>query len=207
MGPLRQDGQVSIPDVRPATRADLDAVVETFALAFADDPVWGLWSFPGVDDRVARLRQYWVPFVEAALKYDGIELLDDGAAVAVWVPPGVPELDAEDEAAVEEMVPRVCPERADLMFACYEAFEANHPTEPHWYLSLLATHPAHRGRGAGMALVADRLAKVDAEHAAAFLESTNPGNLARYRRAGFEPWGSFTVPEGPVVDQMWRAPR
>lgn len=198
---------MSTSDVRHAGRSDLDAVVETLALAFADDPVWGIWSFPGVEDRVARLREYWVPFVEAALKHDGVEMLGDGAAVAVWLPPGVPELDADDEAAVAAMVPRVCPERVDLMFACYDAFEENHPKEPHWYLSLLATHPEHRGRGAGMALVADRLVKLDAAHEAAFLESTNPGNVARYQRAGFDHWGSFTVPEGPTVDQMWRDPR
>lgn len=225
---MREDDEVNSFDVRPAVRGDLDAVVETLALAFADDPVWGHWSFPGVADRVARLREYWVPFVEAALKFDGIELAvvagaDADApavgaagaaadapavgAVAVWVPPGVPELDADDEAAVEAMVPRVCPERAAQMFACFEEFERHHPPEPHWYLSLLATHPAHRGRGLGMALVAHRLARIDAQHLPAHLESTNPGNVARYQRAGFSRSGGFAVPDGPHVDQMWREAR
>jgi GNAT superfamily N-acetyltransferase len=194
-------------EVRLATPADRHEVVEVFAQSFAEDPVWGLWTFPGVADRVARLRRYWVPFVEAAMRYDGIEVLGDFAAVALWVPPGVPELDATGEAEVAAMVPVVCPERGDQMMACYEAFEGSHPTEPHWYLSLLATHPDHRGKGAGMALVADRLARIDAEHAAAFLESSNPANVARYRRAGFEPIGAFDVPDGPTVDQMWRGPR
>lgn len=195
-------------DVRLGGPDDLTRVVDVFALAFADDPVWGVWSFPEVENRAARLRDYWAPFVEAAIRFDGIEVLGDYAAVALWVPPGVPELDAEGEAAVEAMVPVVCPERGeDQMSACFEAFESNHPTEPHWYLSLLATHPDHRGKGAGMALVEDRLAKVDAAHAAAFLESTNPANLKRYQRAGFELSGSFVVPDGPTVDQMWRGPR
>ena len=195
-------------EVRTAGSADLARVVEVFALAFADDPVWGVWSFPGVDDPAARLREYWVPFVEAAIRFGGIDILGDVAAVALWVPPGGSELDAEGEVAVEAMLPRVCPERgAPAMERCFEAFEESHPTKPHWYLSLLATHPDHRGQGAGMALVADRLAKVDAERGEAYLESTNPANVKRYERAGFELIGSFDVPMGPTVDQMWRPPQ
>ena len=192
---------------RLATPADQAQVVETLAFGFADDPVWGLWAMPSGSDRAALLTEYWQPFVRSAISYQGIWMTGAGEAVALWVPPGVPEFDDEGEAAFAEIVPRLCGDRASLVFEGFEMFERSRPTEHHWYLSLLATHPDHRGHGWGMALVADRLAVLDEAGLAAYLESTNPGNIARYRRAGFEPIGSFTLPQGPNVDRMWRPGR
>lgn len=200
---------MSTTPMRQAAPAELDDVVDVFAHAFATDPVWGVWTFPHASaaERVPLLREFWRPFVVAATKFDGLLVLDDLAAVSLWVPPGLAELDADDEAAVEEMAHRVCSGRIDLQVAGWEAFEAARPEEPHWYLSLLGTAPARRGSGLGMRLVEAQLARVDDEGRAAYLESTNPGNLERYRRAGFELFRSFDMPEGPRVDQMWREPR
>ena len=59
-----------------------------------------------------------------------------------------------------------------------------------------------------MALLADNLSRVDQLGLPAYLESTNPANLERYRSVGFEPCGEFALPEGgPVVTTMWREPR
>jgi predicted GNAT family acetyltransferase len=91
----------------------------------------------------------------------------------------------------------------------FERFEANHPHhEPHYYLSLLGTHPDQRGAGHGMRLLADNLARIDDEGIAAYLESTNPANDARYQRVGFEVVGSFEgyLP-GSVITSMWRPAR
>jgi GNAT superfamily N-acetyltransferase len=89
-----------------------------------------------------------------------------------------------------------------------ERFEAAHPHErPHFYLTMLGTHPQHRGKGIGMALLAETLARIDVERAPAFLESTNPANDHRYERVGFRPSGRFELGEdGPDVTQMWREP-
>jgi GNAT superfamily N-acetyltransferase len=123
------------------------------------------------------------------------------------VPPGVADLDAESEAAAAQATVQVCGDRAALIEQGWGLFAATRPTQPHWYLSMLATDPDRRGRGIGMALVAQVLARVDAERLPAYLESTNPGNLARYQRAGFELVGHFDLPEGPRVDRMWREAR
>ena len=59
-----------------------------------------------------------------------------------------------------------------------------------------------------MALLADNLARVDADGMPAYLESTNPVNLARYRSVGFVDADRFALPDGgPVVTTMWREPR
>jgi GNAT superfamily N-acetyltransferase len=127
--------------------------------------------------------------------------------MALWVPPGVPELEEVDEADLEEALDRVCGARAALVLEGFERFAAIRPTTPHWYLSMLATRPDHRGRGLGMALVADRLRALDNDGLPAHLESTNPANLERYSQVGFELSGSFELPGGPTVDTMWRPAR
>ena len=80
--------------------------------------------------------------------------------------------------------------------------------EDHFYLSLIGTHPDHRGAGIGMGLLRENLALIDREGAPAYLESSNPANLARYQSVGFERCGSFQLPDdGPEVTTMWRPAR
>jgi GNAT superfamily N-acetyltransferase len=79
----------------------------------------------------------------------------------------------------------------------YEALLARRPGEAHWYLSLLGVRPPSRGLGVGGALLAAWLARVDATHGSAWLETDEPRNLSFYRRAGFEVRGElelFSVP-------------
>ena len=193
---------------RLAEPSDAAAVVATLAAAFADDPVWGLWAFPDARDRAAMLQAYWPPFVDAGLMYDGVVMTPGAEAVAVGVPPGVHEMDEENEAALAAGAERLFGDRAPLLVGAYELFgETRAKAPPHWYLSLLATHPDHSGKGLGMRLMADMLESVDAEHLPAYLESTNPANVERYRGAGFELHGGFEVPEGPMVTTMWRPAR
>jgi GNAT superfamily N-acetyltransferase len=198
-----------MPDLEPrqALAADAAGVARTLALAFAGDPLWGDWAFLDVADRVSPLTEFWGPFVAAALKNGGAWMTPAFEAVALWVPPGLPEMDEDDEAAATATIERVCGPRAPMVLEAFERFDAARPDAEHWYLSLLATHPDHRGRGIGMELVRDRLRAIDADGLAAYLESTNPVNLARYTAAGFKLLGSFEVPDGPRVDTMWREPR
>ncbi|HUA02318.1 MAG TPA: GNAT family N-acetyltransferase [Solirubrobacteraceae bacterium] len=96
--------------------------------------------------------------------------------------------------------------RADDVLALVDRFEENHPREePHYYLSLLGTHPDHRGQGKGMWLLAANLAEIDAEGMPAYLESSNRANDHRYERLGFVQVGEFSAPGGqPTIACMWR---
>ncbi len=130
-------------------------------------------------------------------------------AAAVWVPPGQAELTAEQEASFAALVAElVGGEQARVVLGAFDRLDAAHPhDEPHWYLSLLATHTDHRGRGLGMGLLGACLDTVDAAHLPAYLESTNPGNDARYRRLGFESYGRVVLPRDVPVTTMWRPAR
>lgn len=194
-------------DARLASAADLPAAVETLARAFYSDPVWA-WAFPDPEGRPEQHGVVWRAIAESALGYESAWIVDDGAAVALWIPPGRPELSPEAEERVEVLIQEMLGAGARRVLETFERFEAAHPTdEPHYYLSLLGTDPDHRGHGLGMGLLAATLERVDAAGAPAFLESSNPVNTPRYERLGFAVCGEFELPEdGPSVTQMWREP-
>ena len=68
-----------------------------------------------------------------------------------------------------------------------------HPTEPHWYLPMIAMDPALQSRGYGSALLRAALARCDEDGLPAYLESSNPRNISIYRRHGFEATGTIQV--------------
>jgi GNAT superfamily N-acetyltransferase len=196
-------------ETRTAGPDDIDVVTTTVTLAFFDDPVWGP-AMGGSRTTVAERAVLWRVLVTGAVRYPWSRLLPGGAATSVWIPPGGTELADEHEAMLATALVRILgPAGAAEFDELLERFEATHPRDaPHAYLSLLATHPDHRGRGLGMALLADDLERLDAEHLPAYLESTNPANDRRYMSVGFEPVGEFrTVDEERVITRMWRPAR
>ncbi len=195
---------------RVATAADAEAVTQIFTGAFHNDPVWG-WAFPDSARRAAQHAVFWRVFVDGAVPHEWVWLSAEGGSASLWLPPDCPELRPEDEAALEPMLTElVGAEQTAILIETFDRFEAAHPQhEPHYYLSLLGTHPDHRGKGVGMGLLADNLAVIDARGMPAFLESTNPANHARYERHGFTQVGEFSLPgeDGPPVATMWREAR
>jgi GNAT superfamily N-acetyltransferase len=200
--------------IRRATEGDLETIEETLSLAFEHDSVWG-WAFSdrGNEERdrkrkLAGLAAVFGFFAAAALEHEWVWLNEEGAAVALWIPPERPEMSAEDTerfpAFVEEVSgPQIGPRVLEML----ENFERHHPSgPPHYYLSLLGTHPDHAGKRLGMELVEANLELIDEEGASAYLESTNPANLRRYEGVGFRPQRQFELLDGIGATQMWRRP-
>jgi ribosomal protein S18 acetylase RimI-like enzyme len=207
IGWARERDRVTL-NARVAGPNDLDAVVDTITLAFHNDPVWS-WAFPDEEQRPAQFRRWWPLLVEGALA-QGFTWLTDGAeTISVWIRPNRPELTDEAEARVLPTLEELLGARSRTVLEGLLRFEAAHPhDEPHYYLSFVATHDDHRGRGIGERLLAQNLELIDAEHVPAYLESSNPKNMERYRRLGFEPIGEFSMPDnGPPVTTMWRPAR
>jgi GNAT superfamily N-acetyltransferase len=200
-------GPGSIADVRVATGADASGIAHTLALAFHDDPLWA-WVFPEPAQRYRQLESWWRFTVDNALRYPWTWTTPNYEAVALWIPPGGTELSADAETQVEPLLSGLLSGDPRRVLEILEEFDRAHPTrQPHYYLSLLGTHPDHRGRGIGMALVRDNLERIDAQHGAAYLESSNPANDARYESVGFVRTGQFAAPGSPSVATMWRDPR
>ena len=193
-------------DPRPATTADVDVATRIISAAFATDPVWEV-ALRRADGRTDHHPPYWRLFVEGALRFGTVFLADEASAVSIWLPPGADELSPDGSAALEDLLERsLDPADVAAIHALYARFEASRARlGPHYYLSLLATDQAARGRGVGQALLAADLARWDAEGIPAYLESTNPGNDHRYARAGFRSIGGFeAVRDRAWVNAMWR---
>jgi GNAT superfamily N-acetyltransferase len=194
-------------DFRVSTPADVETIVDVLTTAFFDDPLWGP-AFPDIAARPRQAAALWRLLTRSAQRYDWVWVPDAVDAVAVWIPPGGVELTDAEEDGLEAYLTEAC--GADVaagLLGIFAAFEAAHPREPHFYLSLLGTHASRRGRGIGTALLQHVLTLVDAERMPAYLESCNPVNDPLYRRHGFEPSGRFVVPSGHVVTTMWRPAR
>ena len=190
---------------RRATAADIELVTDIIELAFANDPLWSRALRPLAD---AERRPFWRLFAEGSLRYPWTWLAEGGSAVSLWIPPGATELSHAQEERMSELAGGLGAEEANF-HELHRRFDDAHPRgEAHYYLSLLGTHPDHRGQGLGMRLLAHNLALIDEEHTAAYLESSNPANNRRYAGVGFEPVGEFAYPgDGPLVTTMWRPAR
>jgi GNAT superfamily N-acetyltransferase len=187
--------------VAPAALADAASVIDVIAGAFLQDPTWS-WAFP----EPAIRRQWWKFCIHGALRYPWTLKTGGFETVSVWIPPAGTEFAHDEEQRVPELLTELVGSRAAEVAELLRRFEEAHPrNEPHYYLSLLGTRDEHRGRGLGMALLRENLARIDAERMPAYLESSNPGNNHRYESVGFRPIVSFQAPgHGPVVTGMWR---
>jgi GNAT superfamily N-acetyltransferase len=195
------------PVARVCGPDDLERVVEILVEAFYDDPTWA-WAFPDPALRRQQYRRIWRLFVEGAARYPSVWLNADETATAVWIPPGGTEFSPEQEAQLEPVVQELLGEDAPRVMAMLQAFEDVHPHHAdHYYLTLLGTDPAHRGKGLGLQLLEDTLQLADDDGVAAYLESSNPANVPLYARYGFRRYGTFSLPHGPDVTTMWRDPR
>ncbi|MFC9622785.1 GNAT family N-acetyltransferase [Streptomyces sp. NPDC056930] len=192
---------------RVATSADIDAIVDTLTTAFFHDPLWGP-AFPDTEHRAAQATSMWRLYATSALRYSWLLVTQNAEAAAVWIPPGADELTSHEAAGLKDLLERAAnPAVARTVLDIADRFEAARPAEPHFYLTLLATHDRHRGHGLGMRLLADSLERIDALGAPAYLESSNPTNLARYASVGFTARDRVTTPTGHVVTTMWRPAR
>jgi len=196
------------PPFRRVTAANADEVTELFTLAFSQDPLWS-WAFPDPARRADHHRAWWGLAMHSAVPNGWVWVTADGGAASLWIPPETPELSDQDEAKVEPLLRRLVGSHADEVLRLLDRFDSNHPRdEPHYYLSLLGTHPDHRGQGQGMGLLAANLAQIDELGMPAYLESSNRANDHRYERLGFAQVGEFSAPGGePTVACMWREAR
>jgi ribosomal protein S18 acetylase RimI-like enzyme len=157
------------------------SVIATLVSAFVADPV-ERWLFAEPLQYLTHFARFVAAFGGGDLAGETVFRLGEFAAVAIWIPPGAePDGDAI-VAALSESVP--AEKQADT-FAVLKQMDAAHPKDPHWYLPWLGVDTARQGAGLGAALLRYGLARVDADHLPAFLETPNPRTVPFYERHGF----------------------
>ncbi|MFM2077911.1 MAG: hypothetical protein RJA49_1801 [Actinomycetota bacterium] len=194
-------------DPTPVGVAQVRAVL---GAAFADDPMLR-WIFRGVEGQEHATAAWIGLFVEAFAAVGTVDVVcGDGGevvAVAMWRTDARSLPFAELPSVGGLMTALLGAARTAEVGAGLGEFAAQKPQPPYHYLMFLGVHPQHQGRGLGRQLVAAGQARAAAEGQGAYLESTNPRNLAFYASLGFASLGEFTLqPDGPPAWRLWWAP-
>jgi ribosomal protein S18 acetylase RimI-like enzyme len=174
--------------IEPLSASALDRAVATAAGAFLPDPMI-TWVFPDAAGRPAGTRALMRVLVGYGLRYGTVTASHDARAVCVWIPPGpgitIPGLIRSGMLGL--------PFRAGLgpfsrFMAANEVMDKIHKARvpgPHWYLFGVAVDPELHGQGIGSAIIREGLAVADRESKPCYLETSEPRNLALYKRLGF----------------------
>ncbi|ANB08499.1 acetyltransferase [Streptomyces ambofaciens] len=196
--------------IRRAGEDDRERVVRLLDEAFQDDPV-SSWVFSDVEHRRRTHHRLMAAFTDAVLADGRIDLTEDGAACALWLPvpagehaDGGPEGD-DGPAQVREAVDPEN-ERVELIARLTEGI---HPADrAHEYLWMIGVVPRRQGEGLGTALIESVLDRCDREGLPAYLEASSARGRGLYERLGFEFTGrALDLPDGPRMWPMWREPR
>lgn len=189
--------------VRSVSLSERDSVLATIVLAFSTDPM-ARWAWPDAPTYYSTMAEFTMAFGGAAFDHGSADVSGEFAAAALWLPPDIePNRERMGEITAASSSPRVLEEITLLM----EQVAALEPTEPHWYLPLIGTDPAHQGNGHGSALLAHATERFDREGALAVLESSNPRNIPLYKRHGFRILGEAQYGSSPSLVPMVREPR
>lgn len=194
-----------MPEVRPATHADLPAIGRALAAAFEDDPVWS-HLVPTHHRWHERASAWFSAEAKAQLRGHGRVLVDDQVrGAAVWSPPGHWKGTLREGLTLAIPSLRLFRQQLLQSLQSLSVMEKAHPTEPpHWYLAIVGTDPAHQGAGVGSALISAVTAECDEQGLGAYLESSKESNVPYYGRHGFEVRQVIERPGAPPLWAMWR---
>jgi len=196
------------PAVRLAQQDEWQSLGALLGHAFFDDPVWD-WVVQDPKRRRKHLGQFLGHVIHARVRSGTVWTTTQHEGAAVWAPPGDWKVHPLKTLPALPSALR-CVGLRDLQarLGALAKMEAGHPTEPHWYLEILAARHDLRGIGVGTALITPMLDRCDTEGLPAYLESSKAENLPFYHRFGFEVTEELTlVPGCPRIWRMWRDPR
>ena len=162
------------PEITAATVAERDAVLASLVAAFAADPVLR-YLFPDEATYPRHAATFFGHLFDKRVHLGTVWTIG-GTSVAMWDAPA-------SKSGGDPVLP---PSELARVRAYDETVHAVLPTGPYWYLGVLGTDPRHAGKRFGHALMAAGLRRAEAEGLPAVLETSNPGNVEVYKRAGFD---------------------
>ena len=198
-----------LSEVRRVGTERADDIAALLGDAFADDPLFA-WLFESADagERAVHMATWWRFMLLNPPPGAELHVTGDGSAAAVWHPPGWAPQPPAVVAGFRRMVESLLAERAPVALASFARFARRAPATEHWHLAAVGVTPGRQGRGLGARVLAPMLARCDRLGLPAYLESSNPRNLAFYDRLGFRRIDEVdSVDAGATLTLMWRGPR
>jgi ribosomal protein S18 acetylase RimI-like enzyme len=192
---------------RTATWADADALAETLARAFRDDPLI-CFLLPDVASRPVKMPRLFKLLFKLGLPHGACDVTEGFEAAALWRPPNAWEIPPWQYLTNGfDFLGLFGLGGGMQVMSALDVIEKRHPHEPHWYLQAIGTDPAKQGKGYGGVVMRRHLEVADAEGMPAYLESSKEVNIPIYKSFGFEVTGEIQVPGGPTLWPMWRPAR
>jgi GNAT superfamily N-acetyltransferase len=182
-------------EIVPATPADRDQVVNTVVEAFHADPAFR-YFFPDNDTYAAHAAEFTRYLFDRRVQLGSVWVALGGAVAALWDPPA-PTMDTSPTRVAALDLPADVLQRIDRYDSVVHGLL---PSEPHWYLGVLATRPDHAGRRLGRWLMGAGVTTAHAQGMPACLETTNPANVELYRREG---WQVLDQVAGEGIPDTW----
>lgn len=179
----------------------------TLGRALVSDPLWtAIVRDP--ERRSYMMGSVFTGVTKATIAARGVaEEVADMTGVALWLPPGremgllamvrsglamprfVMSLPRQDRKRMMASLRQVGERRTALM------------PDPHWYVVAIGVDPEFQGRGLGSVLMRHGIARADGDSKPIYLETETEGNVAFYRRLGFDVIEEFTLEGLDIV--MW----
>ena len=171
-------------------------IVDIWTDAFAGDPFLR-WVQPD-DAGWPAFAAAWFDFIVSLAFERGHTLLtDDDTAAVAWIPPDVTFVTPDDFArGTALLAEHAGDERGAGAAETIVGARAHLLDEPHWTLQYIGVRSARRSAGLGSSIVSPTLAACDRDGLPCNLVSTNPDNVAFYRRLGFEVVAEMSTPDG-----------
>lgn len=189
--------------MRQLLSSSLDAVIRTGGLILATDPVEGPVG-----------ASIWLPYTadseaptSGSAPHSTPSGAQDGQGTGGSHGSAEAKGSADGEGSAADKGPADGATRPQRVAVVEAAAHARHPVEPHLFLSSMATLPAHRGRGAGAAMLAAGLEWARTLDLPVYLEASTSDNRRLYERCGFYDLGeTIDLPDGgPSLQPMWLA--
>jgi GNAT superfamily N-acetyltransferase len=193
--------------VRAASPSDRDAIVDLCAAAFVTEPAFTHF-FRDEYEPHARVFLAFLLDLRFAGGLVWVEEVEGRVVSAsMWDPPGGTQLTQSEQDARWDAVAATFPSAAVGRLDAYdERVHALGPRGDHYYLGVLASDPAVRGRGHGAAALRPGLMAADGAGLVTFLETGTEGNLGFYFRFGFEVTGELDLADGTRIWCLTRPP-
>ena len=189
--------------IRSATPDEMPHGVAAIVAAFLIDPT-ARFAWPTARAYLEAMPLAIHAFADTCVEHGTAYVSVDFCGAALWLPPGV----QPNGGALENVFRDTAkPEHLDDLLATFEKMDQSHPTEAHWYLSMIGVDPRSQGKGLGAELMRYAIARCDQDRALAYLETANPRNIPLYERFGFEVMEQFQIGAAPPVTPMLRRPR
>lgn len=193
-------------DISALPPADRAEIVDLLVAAFFNDPMQS-WLFPRPGTRAEHLRRFYDLNMAHRLAESAQVQRAGRHAVGFWHPPDTP--DHLSASTALRLIPAVAPVLRHHPLKAARVLRAvlqRRPTEAHWYLSHLAVHPDHQGRGYGQRLLRHGIDQAEAAGVGVYLETANSDNLVFYQASGLHEVGVVRVAGAPTVWCLWWSP-